>query len=49
MINIIDKLLEDWKKQNDISGLVVNDNGFIEMGEEVSQIPDRRREILRFL
>lgn len=39
MINIIDKLLEDWKKQNDISGLVVNDNGFIDFAKSKDKDP----------
>ena len=33
MINIIDKLLEDWKTQSDISNLVVDDKGYIDFAK----------------
>lgn len=39
MINIIDQLLEDWKKENDISGLVVDDKGFIDFAKSKDKDP----------
>ncbi len=39
MINIIDKLLENWKNQNDISSLVVDDKGYIDFAKSKDKDP----------
>lgn len=39
MTNIIDKLLEDWKNQNDINNLVVDDKGYIDFAKSNDKDP----------